>query len=316
MLFDKRDMDNVNRIYTDFRSDVVAAGLVEHGFDIDKILILRRQGDPQDKGKEIKSIEYKKDYEREGENVLTIKTSRRGIYDSLPEGLFHSTAAGKTKSKESIIAGMRRQQEEEFFVRRFFSLFETEAERTRIDIQLIELYYDRPGEHRTFVDTMLPFWPIIKLMEPQTAILFMRMVPYIPEIRNSFGNIAEALSIITGHSVNIELEYRPKKTEIELPRLGHMRLGINSILKGSVYETIPDAVVFIEPQKDKIDELLPGNRKRQIVENILKIFMPANISFEIIIKPEAEKYSCRLGDRKNPCYLGVNAKFRQKENES
>lgn len=315
-MLDKRDMENVNRIHTDFRSDVIAAGLAEHGFDMDKIFVLRRQGDFRDMGKEIKTVDYKQDYEEGGGHILSIKTNLRGIYDKLPEGLFHSSETGKAKSKESVIEGMRKQQEEEFFVRRFFSLFETEVERTRIDIQLIEMRYDRPERHRSLVDTMLPFWPVIKQMDLRTAVLFIRTIPYITKIRDSFGNIAEALSIIMGYDIRIELENRAKKPEVEYPKLNEVRLGVNSVLKGVMYDTDPDAVVYVEPAGHDIKDMLPGGGKRMIAEALMDIFMPADTDYEIVVRTVPENHTCRMGDRNTPCYLGINAKLRSNVNES
>lgn len=315
-MFDKRDMEKVNRIHTDFRSDVIAAELAEHGFDVDKIFILRRQGDFLDMGKEIKAVEYKLDYESRGTNILSIKTNLRGIYDNLPEGLFHSSINSKARSKEAIIEDMRKQKEQEFFVRRFFSLFETEVDRTRIDIQLIEMRYDRPEKHRSLVDTMLPFWPVIKLMDLRTAVLFIRTIPYITQIRDSFGKIAEALSIIMGYNIRIELENHAKKPDIKYPKLNNIRLGINSVLKGIMYDTDPDAVVYIEPAGNDIKDMLPKGNKRRITEALMDIFMPADTDYKIVVRAEQTNHTSRMGDRKAPCYLGINAKLRSNDNES
>ena len=303
-MFDKWGKYEVNSIYTDFRSDVIAAGIVENGFDIDKVLILRSDAKSHRTDKEIESIEFKPDYEGDNDNVLVIKTNRYGIYDNLPEGIFHSADGLSQNSKEAIVESIRRQNEQEFFIRRFFSLFEAEVERSRTDIRLVELRYDRPGKHRNFVNSMLPFWPAIRIMDTQTAVLFTRTVPYLSDIRNSYTKTARAIATIMGYDVKIETEMREVKQAVKYPRLSVMRLGVNSILKGKYHEMV--AVVKFQPNRESLHRMLPGMDKRVVAEALLEIFMPQNVNCEIRITSKPEDCTSRFGDNNEPCILGVN----------
>lgn len=307
-MLDKWGKYEVNGLYTDFRSDVIAAGVVENGFDIDKVLILRGDARSHRAGKEVESVELKPDHERDAENVLIIKTNRYGIYDNLPEGIFHCVDGLNRNSKEAIIENIRKQNEQEFFIRRFFSLFEAEVERSRTDIRLVELRYDRTGKHRNFVDTMLPFWPAIRIMDTQTAVLFTRTVPYISDIRNSYRQIAQAIGTIMGFEVRIKMKTKECENVIKYPRLNAMRLGKNFILKGKYLETI--AVVEIEPDRESLCRMIPGGDKRTIAEMLLEIFMPQNVHREIRITPREEDYTSRIGDKSLPFILGVNARLK------
>ena len=309
MNIERKDIGAINGIYSDFKSSIIAAGLVEQGFDVDKILILREQAGSSSAGKEIVSVEYKEI--GDGSKRLIFQTNREGIYDRLPEGLFHAPASAKrARSKEAILAEIRRQNEEEMFIRRFFSLFETEIERTRIDIELSELKYDKPETSRAFVDTMLPYWPVIRLMELQTAILFVRTLPLIASIRSSYDRIAGVIASIVGYPVEIELRQRRKKPEIGFPRLSGMKLGVNAVLGGEFYDVRPDAVIKITPANAKIGEYLPGRVGRRVLEALAWEFMPAGVDFSIRVIAEPQENPLRLGDAANPCYLGVNTFLR------
>ena len=310
-MFDKRDTDGVNGLYTDFRSDVVAAGAVDNGFDADRVIVLRRKGPEPQTDKEIAAIEYKPDYEGDGNHALLIQTTRRGIYDNLPEGVFHAPTGFRRQSKAAVVSGIRREHEKEFYIRRFFSLYEAEIERTRIDIRLSELRYDRPAKHRTFVDTMSRFWPVIRQMDTRTAVLFARSVPHISDIRNRYADIARTVTGILGSPVRIAIEHHRPKTNMKFPRLGAMRLGVNAALRGHVFERC--ATVVVEPGPQAMGKLLPQAPGYRVLETLLEIFMPAELAHRIIVRPKPHLFTSRLGDRNTPCYLGVNAKLKAKE---
>lgn len=306
-MFDKADIEHINNLSTNFRSDVIAAMVVEGGVDADNIVILRRRGEARRTDKEIIDVEYKQDYEGDGRDVLLIRANRQGIYDNLPEGVFHDSRGLKENTPESIIHSFREQHEQEFFFRRFFSLFESEAECTRIGIRRIEFRYDRPDKHRTFTDTLSPLWPVVREMDARTAMLFIRMVPYIDRIRSTHSLVGRALSIITGHLVCVERESYAKASKIKTPRFGDMHLGINSILKGEI--SAARIKVMVTPHRENLMDLLPGRRHHNILMALLRVFGPDEVDFDIQIVPREEDYTSRLGNGGLPCIFGVNLRI-------
>lgn len=305
-----KHIEHINNLESDFRSDVIAAGMVDSGIEADSIIILRRDGHMRQTDKEVVDVRYKQDYEGNGDDVWLIRSNRQGIYDILPEGMFHDSASLKGKSKEAIVHSFRRQGMQEKLIRKFFSLYEAESERTRLDIQLAEYRYDRPDKHRTFADTMAALWPVVKQMDSLTAMLFIRTVPYIAEIRNSYSQTAQAISMITGHGVRIEVGQCPKTPDIKPVRLAEMKLGVNAVLKGAMH--VLCAKVYVTPHRDNLRELVPGGRGHAVMKTLLNVFIPNNVDYEIIIKPRDEDYTSRLGDSDNPCILGVNARLKSK----
>ncbi|MDR1098298.1 MAG: hypothetical protein LBL57_09220 [Tannerella sp.] len=309
------DLKNINTVHTDFRSDVIAAGLAEEGFDLDSLLVLRREAATGESGKEIAGVEFRED--ADGKEMLVIKTSRRGIYDNLPEGLFHSfhTHSSRKAGMGAVVEEMRKNSRTEFYVRLFFSLFEAETERSRICIQLAGLRYDKPERFRSFADTLLPFWPVIRLMDIRTACIFSRMIPFIPSIRNSFQGTAEALSLITGQPVRIRLKRTYRQPRVKPARLGEAVTGINAVLNGKYCSAMPDAFIHIALRGEKyVREYLPGAAGRIIVEKLSEIFIPAKTQFEVCVTSPGD--SARLGDREHPCFLGVNTVLKSKCRES
>jgi hypothetical protein len=310
-MFDNNDKINVNSLYTDFRSDVVAAGMVDNGFDADRIIMLRRNGKTRATDKDVAGIDYIPDADGKGEGGIQIRTGRSGMYDHLPEALFHSGPGLGNYNQDSILEALRRQHGEEALARKFFSLYEAEIDHHRISINLTELEYDSPGKHRTFVDTLSRFWPVLRLMDYRTAILFCRTLPHIHRIRNSYTQIASAISLITGYSAKIKLRRKEITLPVKNPRLGSMKLGNTSTLCGRLTEDY--AVVEVEAPVETTRNLLPGTSGRFIFDSLLEEMMPVCMPYETVLRQRPEVSVSRLGDRTHPCLLGVNAKLKKKE---
>ncbi len=111
-------MDNkitaANRLDTDYRAEVVAAGLIGAGMDAGKILIVREKGDKRHVSKDVSGLRQGFSQEDLME-YLYISTNRTSIYDAIPENIFHQplNTAGK-KTQEDVIDEIKRHRQEEF----------------------------------------------------------------------------------------------------------------------------------------------------------------------------------------------------------
>lgn len=304
-MIDQIEIENINTLHSNFRSDLIAAMLIDNGLKEEAVLLLRNGGTTSETDKEIVSVGLKRDYEGNNNDMLVIKTNRLSLYDNLPETLFHSSEGVKNYNKANVIETIRKQNKEEVLIRKFFSLYEAELDRTKINISRTELEYYRPAKHRSFVEVFGRFWPVIKQMDSQTAILFAQTIPYINEIRNSYSQTAQAISMIMGYKVSIHLNNQKTEIKTKAPRLNRMKLGINAILKGKIDEKV--ALVKVGAPQSAISDLLPLAPKRKIIEILLDIFMPANTSYSIRLCPEKDAYTSQLNNKENLCILGVNA---------
>lgn len=78
----------VNQINTDYKAEVIGAGLANSGWDQKRILLVRKQGDKRFVSKDIYGIDSEYST-RDLMEYLYIYTNRQSIYESLPEGVFH-----------------------------------------------------------------------------------------------------------------------------------------------------------------------------------------------------------------------------------
>lgn len=119
-----------NTMDTDFKAELYGALLAEAGFDTAQIMMVRDGNNLSNVSKDIRSVKYRNHVGIAEGTYIELKTNRRGIYDSLPEGLFHEALfPGKVKDLGLILEEMQQHSNEEFFIRRFFSLLESEVDR-------------------------------------------------------------------------------------------------------------------------------------------------------------------------------------------
>lgn len=300
-----------NTIDTDFRAELFLALLCEAGFGIGDIVTVRKGNCGGNVSKEIASVRYRRLFDIVESPYIEIKTRRPGIYDLLPEELFHASLyPGKVKDKESILGEMSQHWEEEFYIRRLFSLFENEIDRGAVESQLLELRFDKKNKYRNYTGIFSRYWPVIGKMRTRDALLLVKIIPHVHLIRRDLGETAEAFSLILGAPVTITPETGCHPVKGRKPnRIGNMRLGVDSVTVGSYADAETDLHVHIGdlPARDT-ERFLPGNPSRVILEELADLFFGADKDYRVTISaiPSERKALLKSENNAYPCYLGIN----------
>lgn len=299
-----------NTMETDFKAELYGALLSEAGFDIAQIVMVRDGNNLSNVSKDIRSVRHR-NLPGMADSCIEVKTNRRGIYDSLPEGLFHeSLFPGKVKDLELILEEMQQHRNEEFYIRRFFSLLENETDREGIQAQLLELRYDKKNKYADYANLFSACWPVIDILSGRGALLFIKFIPHIHSIRGKLDEVSDALSQILEVSVSV----RPRMTQRIIKahktnRLGNMRLGTDSVNVGVLNNAEADLHIHIgDIPTGEIERFLPGNKSRKALEMLAEIFLGAYQEFVVtvsVVPAERKTYLKPMGDA-NPCYLGIN----------
>lgn len=300
-----------NHLETDFKSEVFASMLIDNGIDIESIVFTRAGNSRSNISKDIEEVIEKYIMTGIEEKYVEIKTNRRGIYDSLPEGLFHASVfPNKIKGKEEIIEEIKQHRNEEFFIRRFFSLFENEIDRKLAHVSHYELIFDKKNTYRNYVNIFLSYFPIIKLMPTRNALLFLKILPHIYTIRTNFQEVGEAIGLIVDAPVEI-VTYKKKQAlpSTKKNRLNRMNLGYDSALVGEYDDGKPAICIHIgKISAREAYKFIADNDFYKIVYALADIFFEADIEISIKISVIEEECQFYLQSKDNlyPCYLGIN----------
>jgi len=298
-----------NTLFTDFRAEVIAANLVEQGFDWSQIMLTRHGAAKRLYSKEIEEI-YLQFSEHDLTNYLEIKTNREGIYDILPEGLFHQNLKTRhNKDKEDILDEIKIHREEEFFARSFFRLFEIELDRVLVDISLFETKYDRRISHPHYTKIFFQYWPILEMLEREQAILFLHIIPIIHNIRNNFPDIEESLSLLLDVPVKIKpikLINKQANNSFE-SRLDVHKLGVDFVLGNTFDDGQYDIKIVVGPiSAQKMTFFLITSPGYEILNRLCDLFFSCDtfIIKEFKLLPEDSEFV--LSDEEKTTYLGLN----------
>ncbi|NDV78480.1 type VI secretion system baseplate subunit TssG [Dysgonomonas sp. 511] len=302
----------INNLETDYRAEVVAAGIIESGLDADKILIVRQKGDKRYVSKDI--AEVKNDFSKEDlMEYLYIYTNRNSIYDAIPENVFHQPfETAKRKTQEDIINEIRRHREEEFYARRYFQPFEMAVDQLLIDAQLYERQFDKKNFHSNLKDIFSGYWSVLKLLTLKQAVFFIKIIPILHRVTTSFDLVGKLMGIILEAPVKVELgELSEIKTAIPLKITpGKWKLGVNSTLGNTFKDGYRDINITIGPVHPEIvKSFSKGYNNYLILEQLITMMLPANTQRNVRYKTLEEYAKFRLSDKTHTAYLGINTRL-------
>jgi len=299
----------VNTLETDYRAEVVAAGLLRNGHFPEKTHIVRSKGNRRETAKDIYKV--KNEYAIIGtseEEHLCVYANRTGIYDSLPEGIFHQSDR-KAKNIDEVIHSFMEQRNEEKAARRYFQPFEMALDKKIVEAQICELKYNNAHLHEHSKNLFSEQWDVLNHLTVSQSSLFFRLISVISQAAGSFDMTEKILKIIFNCPVKIR-DYKKSKKTIEAHKrvaLGKWRLGINSVLGKTIAEDNPDLEVRIGPISAEQMKLFEHNKKDNLIlkcmEDMLFPF-DRNIKEKYIIMESEKKF--RLSKPGSKTYLGIN----------
>lgn len=209
-----------------------------------------------------------------------------------------------------MLEEIRKRRNEEFFIRRFFQLFETEIDRGMVELQLDELKFDKFNSHRDLADLFSGFWPVLRQMPLYYANLFILFIPEIHTIRRSMPEISRVFTLLLGNPVQINHAFFPKQARTkQYPKLGKTRLGVDFVLRGAFQDGLPDLVLKIEDiPACRVRDFIKGD-KRDILDFLMGLLLPADREVKVRLTVSPEERTLRLKGKHNPypSYLGINS---------
>lgn len=307
---------DTTQIYPYYRADLLAAHFMEAGYNARQVIISRRNAFMHSNLHDIEKISVKYSYLNPDNSYLDIESSRPGMYDSLPEGLFYTSVdTERNKNITEIIKEIRTRKEAETQLRLFMKPFEAETDYFRTELQSTELRYNKNYLHKESIHIFRDYWPEISLMTQSEALRFLKITPVISSIRGNYQEIANTISFIMGIPIRVEMGVKKNSTSVDPTPLSAMALGVNFILtdnppftKNSPQNIQTANLVLTSPTPQECGEYLIGTAKYQVVLFLADLLFEANLPVFITVTPAPEYRQFYLGTTGNACqtYLGIN----------
>lgn len=281
-----------------FLAEVIFASLTEAGHAAHTIKTFYKGG-------------FKKGYSNDVEQVFTeaaegqvgfkMMLNRDGLYDLLPEGLFHQSKGNtRVNSVQDAVEEHKQFKEEEKLARKFFAPLEQLLFLYRADAETAErnaLYHIQNGQLN---ESFYHFWNIELELPEGPASRLLRLMPSADIIKSDIDVTAAALSYVLQSKVTLQATLLPDTCSLQQQSLCEQYLGVNATVGNTIGEWLTNWSCIIEdiPQKD-LPLYAEGGALKKITDRFIEIFVPVEIDvqfdFTQAVEPEIGTYENILG---------------------
>jgi hypothetical protein len=287
----------------DFKAEVIAAELINNHVPAEQIMIMSLGSRKRAFRKDVDAVTDEiSDYNNKEYTLIT--THKEGIYDMLPQGLFHTPALPKSATtQKEIIEGIKKHKVEERNARRFFLPYEAAINHLRIQMALYETRLDKGAHHTQLVDIFKDHWKIFKYLDTNQSNIFLQVLPLIHDIRDDYAIAATIFELIFSLPVKITSHHPgPVKNANPLfSSLNNTRLGIDLTTGNEVFDNGEDEIsVTIGPINNKQLKLfVPGTTNSKILELLCDYMLPVHINITTQFELFGADKTTRLADKEN-----------------
>jgi hypothetical protein len=300
----------INSYPSDIRAEVLLADLILEGLSPADLLIYFNSSFKRGYSKDILKVE--KQLINKVKEILGISLARDGLYDLLPEGIFHASPDAAMPSGRGMASDSKKDSKIEEETRKFFLPFENEFFYQRIQLELQERLILEKLNDYSLEDFFLDFWKIDRSLPKELIVKLTAVLPFIRNIVGDFKMTANCLGAILEEEVTFTIQYT-SKSYIETPvdrvndgcLLGKTSLGVNSVIGSHSPESCKLIRFSIGPLKRTgIDPYLENGDITRFIHCFFNYFIPMEIEaeFEVIMPEELQKFV--LGTERTHSIMG------------
>lgn len=316
IIFGMKDLDYliklINSYPSDIKAEVLMADLMLEGFTESDFLIFFDSLFKRGYSKDI--LKAEKAVINEVRETMAIYLSRDGLYDLLPEGLFHTSPESALTSGKGMASDSRKESKIEKETRKFFQPFENEFFYQRVQLELKERSILGKLNDYSLDDFFLEFWKIERSLPRELIIKLSAMLPFVKEIAGDFEMTASCLGAILGEEVTFSLHhtsayqtangsFRPENENT----LGNASLGVNLITDGLSFEACKVIRFVIGPLKNTgIEPYLKNGEITQFIDCFCSFFIPMEMDYEFEVNMQKELQSFVLDTDKAQSIMGYS----------
>lgn len=311
-----KDLDHwirlINSYPSDIRAEVLMADMIEEGFTESDFLIFFDSLFKRGFSKDI--LKAEKTVINDVNETLALYIARDGLYDLLPEGLFHASPDEALTSGRGMASDSRKEARIEKETRKFFQPIENEFFYQRIQLELQERSILQKLNDNSLDDFFMNLWKIDRSLPKELIVKLIAMLPFVREIVGDFEMTANCLGAILGEEVSHMFLYSSEnqnETESYLTddiySLGKAKLGVNLMTDGHSFETCKSIRFTVGPLKlTGIEPYLENGDNSRFINCFCNFFIPVEMDFEfeVIMKKELQDFV--LDPNKSQSILGYS----------
>lgn len=279
----------------DLRAEVVVADMFDDGISPDNLIVNPLGPFKRAFGRDISGAGWVEGPTRL-QRWLQIDLNRTGLYDLLPEGVFHQpTTNDASVSKEATLREMAIQHERERAARRFFLPIEQEFFRHRVRIEQEKRAFLFENDAALSDNHLLDwFWNLPDFLTPRQLKRLLYLLPEIhrmagdlPAMEACFGQLVADRVTLSTHSSGNEW-VNASTTGVDTSRLGQWLLGADVAFEGWVNDGEPLLRITVHIDSPEcLADYLPGGQGLQLLNWLAGYLVPLTTGFRIELDTSA-----------------------------
>jgi len=295
----------VEKLPNDIRLEVILADMVLEGLEMDDVEIASNSIFRRNYHYDIEKVE-EFEYPGSRRKRLRFVTNRDGIYDSLPENLFHQPVdKGRFMNIESRIDEMKLQEDREEAARKLFLPYEQEFFRLRVKLELEERNFMNAMNSQAGKSIASMLWDLPDFLGDDEKDVLGSLMPVMHRISGNFPLSSFIASKISGDKVEISKKTTLSNAISEDPVLSDKTLGIDFVLGGPQSSHVPSVNWDIwVSEADSLTHYLQNGKKAKIHEFLSNLMVPLENDLNIQLHLNEPSEGFMLNDDSSAGRLG------------
>ena len=299
--------ERIRNLFINIKAEIILADLLEAGIDPEKIVIAPVGTAKRSYRNDLidsQWIELKS-----GKKLFYLFVTREGIYDSLPEGIFHQPIlTDPNSSPVSMTDTVKREKKEEQDARTFFLPFEQEIYYQRIAVEKEERKLLSELKENSS-DLFVNFWKMDDCLNATQKAILLNILPMSHKIVGDNELTSQCFEMVLGTKVVVRpIEPIVKSVYIkDVAEVGNSILGVNMVLGNTFYDGEPAIEIAIGPLKeDKLTDFIPGGAGYEVFDLLCNYFIPVELDISTKIVIDESTFDSQFDSKKETMRLGYN----------
>jgi len=292
----------------DVRAEVFVLEVSRGGIAADRFYFQTQSTFRRSKARDIQSVRV--DTRESGDGQVVVDTNREGLYDMLPEGLFHlgrpSDAGGAGRD---VFQDIREARREEADARKFFGPFENEFYQRRLQLEQREYELLLKGDEGRAREVFHRLHGSSEGLEGRYILPLLHMLPLFHRIRGDMYQVARCLARFLGRPVRIGEAQRDRRLSVArgLKPLGEALLGVDAVAGDCFSSGMPAYEVHVSDiPRDEIRRYFPGGGSDGLIGYLLPRLLPMECGWTVVLHLQPGDRGMQLADETEGAYLGYD----------
>ncbi|MCX6252197.1 MAG: hypothetical protein NTX61_15790 [Bacteroidetes bacterium] len=309
----KEVITSIRKIGPDIRAEAILAELLDNGWAVADQVVILESAFKRKYSRDIASVGVKK--LENGQELLALYINRDGIYDSLPEGIFHDQSSEPRITGTEMAIDSKRKKAEEKAIRTFFLPFENEIFLQRIFLEKEERNILYRFSESLFDEIFPEFWNLDKTLPKKLVTRFALILHLTHQIVGNLEMTARCLEVILDEDVTINHVYHNNEKTITgkslmkpSPTLGNCALGENFVAGEYKPDSDPVLEFVIGPlAHSSVEDYLENGSYKRFLDCFYRFFVPLEMDVATMIRISEVQQDFVLHEQGSKTFLGFNS---------